>query len=131
MKHFGLFLVSLFGFVTLAVAAPAPASAEFNLIPVCETETKATVCNENKAKGNPIYGPNGILTKVANIIAIVVGIVAVIIIILAGIQYMLSTGDSTKLARSKDAIIYALIGLVIVVLARTAVAFIVSKFGQS
>ncbi len=104
----------------------------FDFFKPCETtDRNATVCTDKDQAqtetNNSIYGPNGIITKIANIVAIIVGVAAVIVIVIAGIQYMLSTGDPSKVSRAKDAIIYAVIGLVVVVLARTLVVFIIGK----
>lgn len=117
------------GCMTLAIvgfAIPATA-ASFDLVPACQDHADAAVCSDANAKKNTIYGPDGIITKIANIIAIIVGIAAVIVIMVAGIQYMLSTGDPTKVNNAKNAIIYAVVGLVVAVFARTIVVFFVSK----
>ena len=112
--------------------APAGATAAgFDLFKPCDEAPGASVCQDKDKTqtqaDNSIYGPNGIITKIANIVAIIVGVAAVIVIMISGIQYMLSTGDPGKVSRAKDAIIYAVIGLVIAVLARTLVVFIVGK----
>ena len=142
MRRIRLLLASfiLVGMIALPVgtvfAADTPAapstSGSFDFFKPCQsTGRDATVCTDNNQaqtqKDNSIYGPNGIITKIANIIAIIVGVAAVIIIVIAGIQYMLSTGDPGKVSRAKDAIIYAVVGLVVVVLARTLVAFVIGK----
>lgn len=127
IQRLRIVLASLFG-VSMLVFAAAPAlAADFDLIPACKDNSSASICPENKPSQNPIYGPNGIITKIANIIAIVVGIAAVIVIIVAGIQYMVSTGDPTKVNNAKNAIIYAIVGLVIAVVARTLVVFMIGK----
>jgi hypothetical protein len=111
----------------LSFATGSVFAASFDLLPTCQDNSSATVCQENKPKTNPIYGPNGIITKVANIIAIIIGIAAVIVIIIAGIQYMVSTGDPTKVNNAKNAILYAIVGLIVAVLARALVVFTVSR----
>jgi len=52
------------------------------------------------------------------LIAAISGFVAVIIIIIAGIQYMTSGGDPQKINKAKDTILFAAIGIIVVVLAR-------------
>lgn len=52
------------------------------------------------------------------------GAVAVLIITIAGTQYILSNGDPQRIAKAKDAIIYALIGLVVAILAFSIVTFV-------
>ena len=120
--------IALAAVMTLGIVGMAvPAYAAFDLLPACQDRGDAAVCSENNPNKNPLYGPDGIITKVANIIALIVGIAAVIIIIVAGIQYMLSTGDSTKVNNAKNAILYAVVGLVVAVFARTIVVYFVGK----
>lgn len=124
--------------VLLAVAAPVGVAhaAGFDFFKSCNdgNANGSTVCNDKNqtqtTSNNSIYGPNGIISKIANIIALIVGVAAVIVIIIAGIQYMLSTGDPTKVNNAKNAILYAIVGLVITVLARTLVVFVVGKLGK-
>lgn len=131
--------IKIFHFLTAALlllglfAFQVPASAEFNTFEgSCEAASSngaltPTVCQEGPGTGNPIAGDQGVLTKAANIIAIITGIAAVIVIIVAGMTMTLSSGDSSKIRTSRDAIIYASIGLVVVGLARTLVVYLVNK----
>lgn len=103
-------------------------TAAFSLFDkACDGNGAAAVCKDSQNAGNPIYGSGGVISVVVDILSLVVGIAAVIVIIVAGIQYMLSTGDPTKTNNSKNAILYAVAGLVIAVFARFIVTFIVGK----
>lgn len=86
---------------------------------------KPAACSDNK--GTSLTGSNGIIAKAANIIALVAGISAVIIIVISGIMYITSGGDPQSVSRAKNTLIYAVVGLVIVVLARTIITFVLSK----
>jgi hypothetical protein len=97
-----------------------------------------TICNQTDASGNqspvcvadgtnPFIKPNGIISKIADIIAFLTGLAAVIFIIVGGFQYIQSSGDSGKVNSAKNTILYAVIGLVVVVVARSVVGFIVGK----
>ena len=68
-----------------------------------------------------------LITQIINVFSIVVGIVAVIMIIVGGLKYITSGGDSGKVTSAKNSIIYAIIGLVIVALAQVIVRFVLSK----
>lgn len=124
MKHFRLLLAGLMTLLVFSAAAPALA---YDFVPACKDQPSAAACQDANPTKNPIYGPDGIITKIANIIALIVGVAAVIVIIIAGIQYMLSTGDATKVNNAKNAILYAVAGLVVAVFARTIVVFFVDK----
>ena len=111
------------GIVSAASAAYDPFSG------VCTTpEAKTSTVCQTSGK-DPITGKDqeGIAIKVAKLIALAAGIAAVIIIIIAGIQYSLSTGDSAKISRAKDTIIYAAIGLAIAIFAQAIIVFVINK----
>lgn len=116
------------------VMPAAPAFAQVNVFDkACQDANGAprpgakdsTICQTNGA--DPISGSNGIILKAANIISYLAGIAAVILIIVGGLMYVLSNGDSSKISDAKTTIIYALVGLVIVVAARSIVIFFINK----
>jgi hypothetical protein len=115
----------------LFVMVPSPAyAADFDPFKdACSTAKDSTVCKDSKSGANPIYGSDGIVATVVNILSIIIGVAAVIVIIIAGIQYMLSTGDPTKINNAKNAILYAIVGLVIAVMSQVIVRFIISRIG--
>ena len=52
------------------------------------------------------------ITSIINGVIGVLGIVCVVVMIIGGINYMTSAGDSNKVKKGKDTILYGLIGLV-------------------
>lgn len=57
------------------------------------------------------------------------GVVCVIILVIAGIMYVLSAGESSKVKKAKDAIMGAVIGLIFILLAYTITAFVMGRIG--
>jgi len=57
------------------------------------------------------------------------GVIAVIVIIAAGIFYIISQGDASKIARAKQAIIGAISGLVVIILAFAITNFVIGAAG--
>jgi hypothetical protein len=57
--------------------------------------------------------------------------VAVIMIIVGGLKYITSGGDSNNVSSAKSTIIYAIIGLVVVALAQFIVQFVLNKVTSS
>lgn len=92
---------------------------------------KNDVCNGITAAGGSCtesgQGLTNVIRTVINIISVVAGIAAVIMIIVGGLRYITSGGDSSKVASAKSAIIYAIVGLVIVVFAQAIVRFVLSE----
>ncbi len=70
---------------------------------------------------------NSAIAAAINIFSFVVGFAAVIMIIVGGLRYILSNGDSQKVSSAKNAIIYAIVGLVIVALAQVIVRYVFSR----
>jgi len=65
--------------------------------------------------------------EVQQIIGIMLGIIGAIsllVITLSGLRYILAAGDPQKISKAKNGIIYALVGLVIAIIAEALVAFI-------
>ena len=56
------------------------------------------------------------------------GVAAVIVIVVAGIFYSISEGEAARIKRAREAIIYALAGLVVVMVAFTITNFIAGRF---
>jgi len=94
----------------------------------CTNVSGSAVCQDSSKKAtNVVTGGNGVLTKVTNIIALVAGIAAVILIIVGSIRYVASGGNSDKVEEAKRTIIYSLIGIVIIVLAKLIVSLVIAN----
>lgn len=65
------------------------------------------------------------LTNVLNQVYIWAGIICVIVVVVAGIFYVISAGDSGKVAKAKTALTYALVGLGIIIMAFTITNFVI------
>ncbi|MEI6481548.1 MAG: pilin [Candidatus Saccharibacteria bacterium] len=63
-----------------------------------------------------------------NLFSAIVGIIAVVMIIVGGIKYITSGGDSGNVTAAKNTILYAVIGLVVVALAQIIVKFVLGRF---
>ena len=67
---------------------------------------------------------NDIVLAVVNWLLFAVGVVSVIMLIVGGIKYATSAGDSNKVTSAKNTIMYAIIGLAVAVLAFAIVGFV-------
>ncbi|MEI7819103.1 MAG: hypothetical protein WCI47_03225 [bacterium] len=65
---------------------------------------------------------------VINTLLFIVGIASVIVIIVGGLRYVLSGGDPKNTAAAKDTILYAVIGVVVSLLAYAIVNFVLGQF---
>ena len=64
------------------------------------------------------------LSSITNLLLFVIGAIAVIMIIVGGIRYILSNGEQQAVTAAKNTILYAVIGLILSVVAYAIVAFV-------
>lgn len=98
----------------------------------------SAACSGTGAKGQVLSGVgetggdcNGsgftsVLSTVVSIISYIAGALAVIMIIVAGLKYITSGGDSNKIGSAKSTLVYAIVGLVIAALAELIVHFVIN-----
>ncbi len=67
------------------------------------------------------------LRSIINGVIGVLGFVCVVVMIVGGVNYMTSAGDTGKVTKAKNTILYGLIGLVICVLAFAVVNFLITN----
>jgi hypothetical protein len=115
-KTKGLVIASAVGSTLLAV--PLAASAE----------TQANVgANDAKPEGAP-EDLNAQLTNVTNTLLLAIGFVSVVMLIIGGFRYVLSNGNEKSVTGAKDTILYAIVGLVVALLAFAIVNFVLGRF---
>jgi cytochrome bd-type quinol oxidase subunit 2 len=68
-----------------------------------------------------------LIKKIINIFSVIVGVIAVIMIIIGGLKYITSGGESSNVSGAKNTIIYAIVGLVVVALAQFIVHFVLAN----
>lgn len=76
---------------------------------------------------NPLQGVNSIgelLTKIADGVGTIIAALGTIMIIVAGILFLTSAGDPTKMTNARKAFFYAIIGIAIGITAKTIVAVV-------
>lgn len=68
-----------------------------------------------------------IFQTVVNIMLFLIGAVAVIMLVIGGIRYVVSGGNSDQVTGAKNTIMYAIIGIVVAFLAYAAVSFVTTN----
>lgn len=143
MKNIKTFLVSLaaaaalfFPFMVPSLVAAQSCSTSASGANICDSlcsganlSTNPSDCAGSTAEAN--NSVNNIIKTVINIFSLVVGVVAVIMIIIGGLRYITSGGDSGNVTNAKNTILYAIIGLVIVALAQIIVKFVLGRVTTS
>lgn len=85
------------------------------------------ICDASSDPSDPTSKDDGIIVTLANLLAIAAGVIAVFVIVISGIRMILSGGDPSKVATSRNTIIYTSVGVFVVLLARTIVVFIITS----
>lgn len=80
-------------------------------------------CDEADAGGEV----NNLVATIVNILSWIVGVAAVIMIIIGGFKYITSNGDSNGISSAKTTLTYAIVGLVIAVMAQLIVQFVLKQ----
>ena len=80
---------------------------------------------------NDLFGPTGIFRTITNVLLFIIGAVSVIMLIIGGFRYVTSQGDSSQVTSAKNTILYAIIGLIIAILAFAVVSFVTDQFAAS
>lgn len=118
---------SLFMYTPLSVSYAAnPLKGQYGACKYLNDKQKENSAACNTGGGNPI---ERIIKNITNVVSAVVGIAAVIMIIVGGISMMLAGGDTQKFANGRNTVLYAVIGIIVVVLAQALVRFILSRVG--
>ena len=80
----------------------------------------------NPSDGIEIVGADNLFAKIAYLITAIVGIISVFMIVIAGMRYILSSGNSEQTTSARNTIIYAMIGLVIAIVAGPIISLMIS-----
>lgn len=133
MNIFKQFSMLLAGTMILASvvlpATPVFAVEVLNNKEVCnDAEGKnSSVCKESSQTGNPIFGPDGVITFAINVLSVVIGLAAVIVIILAGMKFATSGSNPQEVSKAREMIIYAVVGLIVAALSQFLVRFFIGQ----
>lgn len=119
-------LAPLLGISILLMPVSASAWNPFGGVD-CSQAGNSAVCSSQGNTDNPVAGKNGLIVKVTDFLAVIAGIAAVIVLIIAGFKYVTAEGDPKEVSSAKNTIIYALVGIVVIVAARALIEFVVSS----
>ncbi len=85
-------------------------------------------CAKGTDQNEKLFGNGGMFSTITNVLLFVIGAISVIMLIIGGIRYTVSGGDSNAITSAKNTILYAIVGIVVAILAYAAVNFVVGSF---
>lgn len=122
---------------TLIISASLAVFSVVGLATLAPQTVEAASCSDPKgclqdgvrnAGGDTAKTDIGPLIKnVVNIMLFILGAAAVIMIVIGGIKYTVSGGDSSAVKSAKDTILYSVIGVIVAVLAYAIVNFVITN----
>lgn len=127
MKRKLLYILTLllFGLQFFALPQAGAQAPIFN--DSCDSSTsQSPVCSDDLGDNN-ISGQDGVLLRVVNILSFVVGVASVIMVILGGLKYITSNGDSNSISSAKNTILYALIGAAVFLFSQAIIIFVIRR----
>jgi uncharacterized Tic20 family protein len=118
-------LVPVLAFGAVVGLAPMAGAVDCNLnSPNIGVKTGKDCAKSDDQKGNI----GNVFETITNVLLFIIGAVAVIMIILGGIRYTISNGDSNQITSAKNTILYGVIGIIVALLAYAIVNFVVGAF---
>lgn len=128
VKKFNLALVILSMIMAIVIGFSIPVFAQNSN----DASAKDAVCESLGQASSAECGSSGgdidnILRTVLNILSFVAGVIAVIMIIIAGVRFITSQGDSSSVAGARQTVIYAIVGVVIVLISQVIVRFVLTE----
>lgn len=77
-----------------------------------------------KAQASP-----GQIDTIVNIVFSIAGGLALLFVIIGGLRYVISRGDPQSTAQAKNTILFALVGLIVTIMAYAIVRFVAGSIG--
>lgn len=75
-----------------------------------------------------LFGNAGIFSTITNTLLFILGAISVIMIIIGGLRYVISGGDSNAVSAAKNTILYAIVGVIVAILAYAIINFVIGSF---
>ncbi len=102
---------------------------DFTFVP--QLAANASDVIEGGARQTGLAGSPGfadVMRDVINFLLYLIGIISVIVIIIGGLRYVTSAGNSSQVSGAKDTILYAVVGLIVAISAYAIVNFVLARF---
>ncbi len=128
MKRIIQSLLAVCAVMALAVVPVVASTTSVSATPqeeICKGSGGDWVGDKCTNKNAPANDLSGFIKNIINTILYVLGAIAVIMIIIGGIRYVTSGGDAAGVKGAKDTILYAIVGLVVAIMAYAIVNFVV------
>ena len=130
VKHFIVAFMLMVGLVGVLSPVAAAGTTDCTSTGV-NVKTGSDCARGDNVRGSLFTGNNSLFRTVTNVLLFLIGAVSVIMLIIGGLRYVLSNGDSSQVTNAKNTILYAVIGIVVALLAYAIVNFVITSFANT
>lgn len=116
-----LTLLAVPALVVSVSATPVFAASDLSI-------TEGVSSAKSEEQPTNLFGDGGVFQTITNVLLFIIGAISVIMLIIGGIRYTISQGDSTQVTSAKNTILYSVVGLVVAILAYAIVNFVLVQF---
>ena len=124
-------LIALFAVPALALSVVGAGVISTSALAVSSNDDLTIDSGAKSAKGDGVspdlFGSEGIFKTIVNVLLFIIGAISVIMLIIGGIRYTVSGGDSSAVTAAKNTILYAIVGIVVAILAYAIVNFVITS----
>lgn len=118
-------IVSLMGF---AIFSPITPNVSAACDPSDLSAQSGADCSTTEDQPADLFGEDGVFKVITNVALFLIGAISVLMLIYGGIKYVLSGGESGAVTSAKNTILYAVVGIIVALLAAAIVNFVLSTF---
>jgi hypothetical protein len=135
MKKFNLVIVGLAAIFCLGLTLTSEMTFAATTVPsdnittICNTNPDSSVCKDWKK--NAEQEVTNSTQDIINLLLYAIGIIAVVVIIISGIRFVSSRGDSNAVSKARTTLIYSVVGLVVATMAFAIVNFVFFRLSDS
>lgn len=109
----------------LGLAVPALAPLAVHAAPADEIKSGVTKAGGNEKKDNLADD----IKNITNLLLFLIGVIAVIAIVISGLRFVTANGNADQVKSAREGIIYAVVGIVVALMAYAIVYFVVDSLG--
>lgn len=127
LRRFSTLFVTLgllLGFAAPLTVASTVEAAPYDVFKSCQN-VQSEICTNQKDQ--TLFGAGSIWSRIINMLIFLVGAVSVVMIVVGGLRYATSGGDSSAISSAKNTILYSIVGIVISVSAYAIVNFVATN----
>ena len=111
----------------LNLFAPTSQPVYAECVDEVQTLANGAACAKSPDQPSTLFGTGGIFSTIVKAVLYVLGAISVIMLVYGGIRYTTSGGAAASITAAKNTIMYAIIGLIVAILAFAIVTFVIGS----